>query len=94
MFLCFYKTLVSKTAAMLKIVNKRSIYRESNVPVLPNRSQILIFFLKGNGDHSEVRDKFCSNFQKMLIRSFGTENYQKKLKEKNCGPHANFCTIM
>ena len=25
--------------------------------------------LKGNGDHSEVRDKFCSNFQNMLIRS-------------------------
>ena len=24
---------------------------------------------KGNGDHSEVRDKFCSNFQNMLIRS-------------------------
>ena len=25
--------------------------------------------VKGNGDHSEVRDKFCSNFQNMLIRS-------------------------
>ena len=25
--------------------------------------------VKGNGDHSEVRDKFCSNFQNMLMRS-------------------------
>ena len=41
----FYKTLVSKTAAMLKIVYSLSIYRECNVPVLPNRSQILNFFL-------------------------------------------------
>ena len=30
---------------------------------------IHIFYIKGNGDHSEVRDKFCSNFQNMLIRS-------------------------
>ena len=41
----FYKTLVSKTAAMLKVVYIRYIYRECNVPVLPNRSQILNFFL-------------------------------------------------
>ena len=27
------------------------------------------FDIKGNGDHSEVRDKFCSNFQNMPIRS-------------------------
>ena len=33
---------------------------------------------KGNGDYSEVRDKFCSNFQNMLIRSLLTENYPKK----------------
>ena len=41
----FCKTLVSKTVAMLKIVYNRSIYGECNVPVLPNRSQILNFFL-------------------------------------------------
>ena len=29
----------------------------------------IIASFKGNGDHSEVRDKFCSNFQNMLIRS-------------------------
>ena len=34
---------------------------------------------KGNGDYSEVRDKFCSNFQNMLIRSLLTENYQKNM---------------
>ena len=32
-------------------------------------------YFKGNGDHSEVRDKFCSNFQNMLIRSF--HSYKK-----------------
>ena len=41
----FYKKLVSKTAAMLKIVYSCSIYWECNVPVLPNGSQILNFFL-------------------------------------------------
>ena len=41
----FYKTLVSKTEAMLKIVYSPSIYRECKVPVLPNRSHILNFFL-------------------------------------------------
>ena len=35
--------------------------------------------LKGNGDHSEVRDKFCSNFQNILIRSLWTENCQKNM---------------
>ena len=29
----------------------------------------IFLFLKGKGDHSEVQDKFCSNFQNMLIRS-------------------------
>ena len=36
----FYNTLVSKTAAMLKIVYNRYIYRECNVLELPNRSHI------------------------------------------------------
>ena len=36
-------------------------------------------YFKGNGDHSEVQDKFCSNFKNMLIRSLRTENYQKNM---------------
>ena len=36
----FYNTLVSKTVAIHKIVYSRYIYREFNVLVLPNRSQI------------------------------------------------------
>ena len=38
----FCNTLVSKAAAMLKIVYSR--YRECNVLVLPNRSHIYKFF--------------------------------------------------
>ena len=35
--------------------------------------------VKGNGDHSEVRDKFCSNFQNMLImlKIWGPHSYKK-----------------
>ena len=40
----FCNTLVSKAAAMLKIVYSRYIYRECNVLVLPNRSHIYKFF--------------------------------------------------
>ena len=42
----FCNTFVSKTAAMLKIVYSRYIYRECNVLVLPNRSHISIFLTK------------------------------------------------
>ena len=40
----------------------------ASFPSVPSQGQ-QNYLIKGNGDHSEVRDKFCSNFQNMLIRS-------------------------
>ena len=39
------------------------------ISIMPVTKKTDYLQIKGNGDHSEVRDKFCSNFQNMLIRS-------------------------
>ena len=53
-------------AEMVSEVTIRNVNRELICHSLRCENVLKV---KGNGDHSEVRDKFCSNFQNMLIRS-------------------------
>ena len=74
--LCFYNTLVSKTAAMNKIVYSRYIYREFNVLVLPNRSHI---------NFSSLNFKLV--FLGVLFHSDRKKTFAKKSKTKRCKTH-------
>ena len=78
----FYKTLVSKTAAMLKIVYSRYIYRECNVLVLPNRSHNEFFFTK-----LQIGLSWCIFLTVTDKKTFGM-----KSKTKRC--HTNFSHLI